>query len=127
MPAALRMHRDGSWYGKDGLWTLANSTNRAGVLTLSKDQGHYRWKHPWFTLRGGKPTGHGEPPTVRIARLGKKGTATVSGPSNATLPSGVSFWAEADDFPGPGCYQITASRDQTTVRFTIQLRSAPVG
>jgi hypothetical protein len=125
VPAALRTQENGSWYGKDGLWTLANSTNRGGVLTLSKDRGNYRWKHPWFTLHDGKPTARGGPPTVRIARLDKQGTATVSGPSNATLPSGVSFWAEADVFPAPGCYQVTASRGHTTVRFTIRLRSAP--
>ncbi len=106
------------WLGSRDLWINAPS-----VVTSTA----HRVKFGSVTLDAGdRPTDAAGPPEVMAERV--DGTGRVRGGTGGYAHHGddavpESFWPTVIDFPGPGCWLVTAASSETTLRLLMLVRS----
>ncbi len=113
LPTVLE-RASGRWYGDDFLWVALPdypATRRADGFFL---------KYPWVILHDGAPTSQAGPPQVVARRIDGTGhsTATSAGYASSAEPP-YRFWPSGLSLSAPGCWEVTGSIHNSTLRFTL--------
>lgn len=124
VPATLQpTDQQQHWWGTGCLWIAAPSTMHPSPRPAHRG---YRLKYGSVTLNEhGRMTGSAGPPTLTATLRGA--TARVHGSTGgyslAAGPAGhpLGFWPTTINLPRAGCWQLTETFRDTTLRFRIQI------
>lgn len=117
------MPSDGRWFGHDGLWIdVAWTRDPRRVSAGGQEPGVVAGvKYATVTLRRGRFTSAGGPPTITARELGSG--RTLRGETGGyAFTDTFRWWPSVLAFPATGCWEVRTTWGDTTVRFRVPLR-----
>lgn len=121
LPPVLAAEADSSWYGEDELWVSVPVDQARSAVRVN---GRYTIKFATVTLQDGQLTSDYGTPEMRIRRLDGRGTARSGFGGYATTgeyDEPFHFWPTGIDFSDSGCWAVTGTLRDTTIRFVLRV------